>query len=303
MRLLLFIAGGAGCGKSYVTETIINFLNVHTALIAGISPVRVCAPTGTAARNINGQTIYSLLKIPVSQYLNYEPLSAFHLEKLRQKISGIHTIVLDEISMVSDRMLTIINRRLIEISQVNNIMGNFNIILVGDFFQLRPIRGTYAFKNRFIWDYFIPFYLTENLRQCNDSVFFQILNRARVGLLKSEDISTLKSKLISFDKESIQPHLHIYPLRKSVDELNRKQQQILTASDDTNSFNLNAEHYFSQNDKEPGGNVSNEFNPGDDRDAGNIPITIYLTKGTRVMLIRNIMLDTGLVNGAMGTVE
>lgn len=42
---------------------IINYLDMYAYTVEGKSPVNVCAPTETAARNIGGVTIHSLLKI------------------------------------------------------------------------------------------------------------------------------------------------------------------------------------------------------------------------------------------------
>jgi len=43
--------------------------------------------------------------------------------------------------------------------------------------------------------------------------------------------------------------------------------------------------------------------PEDDREAGGLPRILKVSKGTRIMLIRNINTPEGLVNGAMGYVE
>ncbi len=72
MPLRLFITGGAGVGKTFLTRLIIAYLQLQTSTLHGVNPVRICAPTGTAARNIQGQTIHSLLAIPVQQYITYE---------------------------------------------------------------------------------------------------------------------------------------------------------------------------------------------------------------------------------------
>lgn len=93
--LHLFISGGAGVGKSFITRMLIAYLQLYTSSQVGVSPVVVCAPTGTAARNINGFTIHSLLQIPVSDYLNYEQLPPFRLSKLQKQFRSVHTIIID----------------------------------------------------------------------------------------------------------------------------------------------------------------------------------------------------------------
>ena len=112
----------------------VAFLQIETSVTAGISPVKCCAPTGTAAKHICGQTIHSLLNIPVDKYLNYASLSALQLQTLRIKFVGVHNIIIDEINMVSDRMLTYISRRLAEVNGNSLPFGGFSMIFFGDFF-------------------------------------------------------------------------------------------------------------------------------------------------------------------------
>ena len=54
---------------------------------------------------------------------------------------------------------------------------------------------------------------------------------------------------------------------------------------------------------EAGYNVASEYIPEDDRHAGGLPSSQQISLGTRVMLLRNLLTEEGLVNGAMGVVE
>ena len=65
----VFITGGAGVGKTFITKAIIAYLQLFCAKITNSNPVIVCAPTGTAANNINGKTLHSVLKIPATDFL------------------------------------------------------------------------------------------------------------------------------------------------------------------------------------------------------------------------------------------
>lgn len=174
--LRLFVTGGAGVGKSHLLKIIVTYLQLYAASLPGISPVKCCSPTGTAARHIHGQTIHSLLHIPVDKYLYYAAVTASTLNSLRQKFVGVHTIVLDEVSMVSDRMFTFISRRLAELAGNNEPFGNFSVILFGDFFQLKPVCGSFAFKNTIFRDLFQPAFLRENVRQSGNLSYVQLLN-------------------------------------------------------------------------------------------------------------------------------
>lgn len=131
----LFITGGAGTGKIFLSKVIIAYLDLYTSRISGAKPVLVCAPTGTAANVIACQTIHSAFMIPVSNYGEYQPLSPFCLSKLRNMYVTIHTLIIDELIMVSSSMLTYISRRLSDIKQCELPFGGLNVIAIGDFFS------------------------------------------------------------------------------------------------------------------------------------------------------------------------
>lgn len=100
------------------------------------------APTGVAARNVLGFTLHSVFKLPVQR--EYEQkchtLNNAALKELRQFLYGIHTIVIDEMSMVSVKTFHSIHERLCAIADNSEPFGGFNILLFEDFFQLRPVR-------------------------------------------------------------------------------------------------------------------------------------------------------------------
>ena len=75
------------------------------------------------------------------------------------------------------------------------------------------------------------------------------------------------------------------------------------ASLSLNFYLQTANHSFLTFDINPGGQVSNELIPKHDRNAGGLPLTLHISIGTRIMLLRNLLTEEGLVNGAMGTVH
>lgn len=218
----LFLTGGAGVGKTFTTKVIIAYIQLFCARVLNSNCVLVCAPTGTAANNINGRTIHSLLRVPVAQFLNYAGLSSYTLKQVRKEFENVHSVVIDEVSMVSGDMLTFISRRLSEIKDCDLPFGGCNIIAVGDFFQLRPVKGNFAFKNELLWHLFQPMFLKENNRQNSDLSYYFLLNRVRIGMPLENDISFLKSRL-QYDETKFSKFLHIYPTRQQVEMYNNNQ--------------------------------------------------------------------------------
>ena len=297
----IFITGGAGVGKSYLINILVDWLRLSTSKFSGNDPVCICAPTGVAAFHVKGRTLHSVFKIPVLHRNNQEyklkEISSHSLPQLRRLFKCIHTLIIDEISMVSADMLESIHYRLTVIKQNETPFGGLNVITVGDFYQLRPVKSNYAFKSTSLWHLFKPFFLRQNMRQIEDSTYANLLNRVRIGLLNEDDITSLQQRVVS---ENNIPNniLHIYPTIKQVQMHNDAVQNLLPSK----CHIIFAKHRFSENDINPEEIFDEQLIPSDDRDAGGLPLCLKLSVGTKVMLLRNLNVEYGLVNGASGFV-
>lgn len=191
----------------------------------------VCASTGTAARNIVGITIHSALYLPV-QHGNepkFHELSGKSLKKLISIYSYVHTLIIDEISMVSAQTFECIHRRLTSIKDNDKPFGNVNVIVIGDFLQLKHVKSKYAYENAILWSNFEPFILKESVRQSEIVTYASILNRARVGLLNEDDHKMLQSRLTKPPppKRYFFPSSFIFHTKK-VQQHNNKMQVLLS---------------------------------------------------------------------------
>ena len=111
------------------------------------------------------------------------------LNTFRSKYKSLSVVIIDEISMVGNTMLSFIDQRLQELRGTKKPFGNVSIIAVGDLYQLQPIRDGWVFNDLKkgpsslapnLWkDHFKMFELTEIMRQKADIEFTELLNRLR----------------------------------------------------------------------------------------------------------------------------
>ncbi|WP_243061843.1 ATP-dependent RecD-like DNA helicase [Humibacter sp. RRB41] len=126
----VFVTGRAGTGKS----TLLNHLSWNTDKQLVIS-----APTGVAALNVGGQTIHSLLRLPIGVIADHDLDQPRELVKL---LNTIDTLVIDEVSMVNADLMDAIDRALRQARQRKlEPFGGVQIVLFGDPYQLAPVPG------------------------------------------------------------------------------------------------------------------------------------------------------------------
>jgi ATP-dependent exoDNAse (exonuclease V) alpha subunit len=184
----IFLTGGAGTGKSYLTNQIVK------EYILDKKSVVTLGSTGISAINIAGQTIHSFFIFGICS--NFDELEVSdrynrsRLKELYKILSKLDLLVIDEISMVSASMMDMILYRL----RSGGFKGK--LLVVGDFFQLPPILkqsqnsifgdGVYAFESS-AWEHFgfVNVELIE-VKRTTDKEFMHILNAIRIGDVTNE---------------------------------------------------------------------------------------------------------------------
>ena len=231
--LRFFVTGGAGSGKSFIISLLREYLNRLSAVED--ESVLVLAPTGVAAFNIHGVTLHSAFSLPVEHSFNKHDrmcISAAKLQNLRMRYRNISSVIIDEISMVSYRMLEAVHTRLNLIKMLNKarmlFFGNLDVFAFGDFYQLKPVFGGFSFSGEspfHLWrDLFKPFFLTSNHRQREDNTYFNLLNRARVGRLSDDDLLLLQTRVFSPSTlpEKFENALRIFPRKNMCHAFNEE---------------------------------------------------------------------------------
>ncbi len=186
----LFITGRAGTGKTTL---------LHEFVATTAKRVAVCAPTGVAALAIGGQTIHSLLRLPLG-IIGDRELGFIPKESLAV-LANLDALVIDEVSMVSADVVDAIDRRLRQAKRRRNSpFGGIQMIMFGDPYQLSPVVSGQAEKAYFLDHYrsswffdakvwlnteMTPFELDTIHRQA-DGEFRAVLNALREGRMDPE---------------------------------------------------------------------------------------------------------------------
>ncbi|CEP19510.1 hypothetical protein [Parasitella parasitica] len=279
----IFFTGSAGTGKSVLLRTLINSLqHIH-----GRDAVAITAPTGIAACNIGGVTIYSALAMGRG---DKEPSVYINLirnnPKMLQKINRLKVLIIDEISMIDARLFDKIDHvlRIVRLNE-NKSFGGIQLVLCGDFYQLPPIRAhgqdmRYTFQAQ-CWNRAVDrcMELKTVFRQ-SDQHFASLLNELRIGQVSSRterELQGLRRALTITN--NIEP-TELYPLRKELNRANEERLNILPGESHTFRAVDNGSPYLCKKCI--------------------APETITLKVDAQVMLVKN--LTPTLVNGSRGVV-
>lgn len=185
----VFLTGSPGTGKSFTLRKLIEYFKDNNYNIG------ITSTTGCSAILIGARTLHSFLKINVSKKNALQLYK--HIQKYPEKmkeIQDLQILIIEEISMLSDKLFDTISEYLSLICKNEKPFGGIKLILVGDFCQLPPVEDNFCFLSK-EWQRLNPLImnLKKLLRQGTDVKFQKLLNRARTGKITDEDITLLKS--------------------------------------------------------------------------------------------------------------
>ena len=207
----VFLTGEPGSGKTHTVNAYVRYLREHM-----IEPA-ITASTGIASTHIGGMTIHAWSGIGVrTEITEYDIDHIMQNERTVKRIKKAHVLIIDEISMLSARTLSMVEAVCRHVRDASHPFGGLQVILVGDFFQLPPIVGR---DNRFeeptldmegasdslggfayqssAWRKLNPIvcYLEEQHRQ-EDPAFLAILAGMRGGTVTALHRSTLSARRV-----------------------------------------------------------------------------------------------------------
>ena len=214
----LLVHGPGGSGK---THFILHLLDIAKRLGQGVC---TGAAQASAASNIlGGSTIHSMLTLRFksdddkTKEQELVPLSFDQVNALRKRFGldtnsvrpRVRVVVIDEISQINPFILCCVNSRLREIFQSDEDFGGVAVILLGDFFQMRPVMGdslshavvskpksnvtTSNLTGRTLFQQFTIGCFTAEERAKGDQIWAQFTRKVRDhGKLLKEDLHHIK---------------------------------------------------------------------------------------------------------------
>lgn len=327
--LRLFISGPGGTGKSYLIMCIVAFMRFHFQHVPGrFGSVSVSAPTGAAACNINGSTYHSVFRIYPFNNTGGDALANLKTN-LQTDLAMVRLFIVDEVSMMSPNVLGTINTRLQYAYPLRGAQpyGGAHMIFLGDLYQLAPVaaKGGYGLhsipyediKQLWIRDEDAVVLLTKQMRHADaGGVSYGDINlRARDATITTEDLQVLNSRaLLKLNEEpySLEEFSDRLPTTTPVGVYSNAEVASINkhrlAQQKNPLVNCWARHTWSMR---PRGTDNNN----DARRITNasclsaskskemwLDACVRLAVGVPVMLIRNTIVELGLVNGSVGVV-
>ena len=273
----LFITSRAGCGKSYL----INYIKNHFP-----GNVIVCGSTGIAACNVGGRTLHSQFMIPP----NIDNFDINALKRNRQQaIKRAKLLIIDEISMVSAKILNLVSEICCTVRECREPFGGIQVLFFGDYLQLPPVDiqdGVSLCCDIWQKSNIYSVLLTTNHRQSEDKVFYDILTDMRYNRLTVEDCLQLSKR---FTKDPPEKCIRLFGTNAQVDSYNDSKYSALDEQ---------TEHIY---EMECFGDSSliNAYLKN-----SLLEEVLKLRVGARVMSLVNGLADEdSLYNGSLGTVE
>jgi ATP-dependent DNA helicase PIF1 len=318
----VFITGPGGSGKSHLIREIVKesnrrFLNIYVAALTGFAALLLQCEARTlhscTGIGLGNKDVDDLIR----QIMSNKRALAFW--------KTAQVFIVDEVSMLSALLFQKLNYIGQILRKNTRPFGGIQIIFSGDFYQLPPIGNKDELATRqfcfqceewnrvFKPQHQIP--LFKIFRQ-TDEVYAGILNQLRVGTIKKSSIRKLNSRLwtnilaSSPDEAKNTFPTQIFPIRSMVDNINTTKLSEIDSPSNIYSMERLINLPVSETRKSAMQRVTNaDIQRELDYLSTNLTCdeTLELKKGARVMIIINVLTQTGqdtlkLCNGSQGTV-
>lgn len=273
----IFMTGPGGVGKSFVIAAIKEALD-------GKKVIAVTAMTGAASVLINGKTLHSALGIGLAK----DDVDSLFKRANKQFWHDLDILIIDEISMLSDKLLDKIECLARKCRGNDYPFGKIQLILSGDFLQLPTIEDDFCF-NATCWKSLdLKIIQMKEIQRQNNENFQRVLNKARFGNINKDDIVYLTSGGSQAQKDGVIP-TKIFCKNVDVDVINKREFDKLRATT-IHEYTKEVEVYYP------------EYIDTNMQSVSNAPDHLTLAVGAQVMLLINTHSSLDLVNGSRGVV-
>tara|TARA_R110002072_G_scaffold45565_4_gene126787 strand:+ start:92563 stop:94200 length:1638 start_codon:yes stop_codon:yes gene_type:complete len=293
----ILLTGPAGTGKSYTINRIRDILDKNGVKYG------ITSTTGKSAILIGGKTIHSWSGIRICNTKDSALKVVMSSKAAQKRIMETNLLVIDEVSMLSANMMDILDYVFRIVRNRQEAFGGMQVVLSGDFYQLRPVKSEeYAFDSPRWGMYIQAVHELEHIFRQTDLEFCKGLNEVRVGEVTPPTIEMFAKCMNREFKGDIKP-TELYPINEYVDALNSDELNAL-ASEDNMIVQLYANDQLIERPKPRFARDEKFMIQAKSTMNKNCiaPELLELLIGAQVMLTKNLNVEAGLANGSRGVV-
>lgn len=310
----IFVSGPGGTGKTKLIEYFVRHANQT------YKKIQVCAMTGCAAnllKHCNARTLHSWSGIKLAKGSNEDIINSVMKNfKCIKNWKNIKCLIIDEVSMLSLKILNLLNDLAKKIRYSDKPFGGIQVIFTGDFYQLPPV-GNSSDPESTLFCFQSPLWNTifnqenqiilKTIFRQKDQKYINILQQIRKGKIDEDNIEILK-QYVNRNKDDNMTITKLFSLRTKVDYINSTMYSKINETEYTYKTIIDTDYNDSHN-KHSNLKTTNTLNQKMmDYEINNLITnmsskeTLSLKIGCSVMCTVNLNLNDGICNGAQGTV-
>ncbi|GAA6028558.1 hypothetical protein JCM8097_007281 [Rhodosporidiobolus ruineniae] len=319
----IFISGAAGCGKSVVLSAIAGWM----ALRCRTGQLRLVAPTGTAAANIKGMTLHSLLGFKRKKDAAEGEIDALSektagqcrvTKPVREELANVTLVCCDEVGMVGHRLMNLANKVFKEVKDRPDNFGGVVTVWFGNFCQFAPVGDEALYKTPSksrgvlinLWRDAVTrcIVLDQPMRQKADEVdFLRTLGDLRIGANASRSWQLLNERVVGHHPGAVSladprfDNALFVTTRHNLRHEYNRERTIAFARERRQLVFASIARYTAPNGA-VNKSVIEALATGSPTVHGNCDAAVYLTIGMPVVLTSNLHTGQGVTNGAYATV-
>jgi len=295
----VMITGAAGTGKTFIIQAFHEWAKTIDSL-----HVAVTSTTGVSALLIGGTTIHSWAGVGLGEDSAMTLAKKIkNIKRYNERWMTTSALIIDEVSMLPPDLFDKLDQIGRIVRNVNRPFGGIQLIVMGDFCQLNPVKSdSYCFEAK-CWKQAIDrvYHLTEIIRQ-KDKTFQQTLNNIRMGIVTAADKALLNTRVNQkVDDLRIKP-TKLFSLKKDVERTNKIALETLKSAG--NLSRIYKARISLENKHSSGSLTDSQQTRFINAIQGQCQAVnaLELAVGSQVMLICNLDLTRGFANGTRGVV-